>query len=216
MVLLHDVERRQLHIEAEGTVSALGHDIEVDGIGLDVLVENLYLLTVDGGIFGFGTAVCLDTDDRAQREENRAVQELVSLPFDEQRYGEVYGFYPRKIEVGILGTGRDVYLAVLLDKVAVFVHDIVAPVDAQTGDESPVVGMDRGTDGDEIPKYFERSREIERNAVGFVEESQAVAHAVAEAETHARPVRVETFAPFFLFPRNEIRERERYLLGEFP
>ena len=216
-VLLHDVEGRQFHVEAEGAISALSHDVEVDGVGFDAFFKELHLLAVGGGIFGFGAAVSLDADDGTQREEEGAVQESAGLPLDKQGHGKVYGFQPREVEVGPFGTGHNADFPVLLDKVAVLVHDIVAPVDTQTGDESPViVAVNRGTDGDEVPEYLERTREVERDPVGVVEEPQSVTHAVAEAEAHARPVGVEAFALLLLVARDEVGEGERYRLGEFP
>ena len=164
--LLQDVEGRELYVEAEGAVSALGHDVEVDGVGLDALLEELHLLAVGRGIFGFGAAVGLDADDGAQREEDGAVQEFVGLPLEEQGHGEVDGLQPREVEVGTLGAGHDAYLTLLFDEVAVFVHDVVAPVDAQSGNKAPTVVVNGGVKGNEIPKNFKRIGEVERDPVG--------------------------------------------------
>ena len=144
------------------------------------------------------------------------MQEFVGLPLEEQRHGEVDGLQSREVEVGTLGAGHDAYFPLLFDEVAVFVHDVVAPVDTQAGDESPVVAADGGIDGDEVPENFERTREVERDAVGVVEETHAVTHAVAEAEAYARPVRVEALAFLRLVACDEVGEGERYRLGEFP
>ena len=131
-----------------------------------VVAEELYLLAVGGGIFGFGAAVSLDANDGTQREEDGAVQEFVGLPLEEQRHGEVDGLQSREVEVGTLGAGHDAYFPLLFDEVAVFVHDVVAPVDAQSGNKAPTVVVNGGVKGNEIPKNFKRIGEVERDPVG--------------------------------------------------
>ena len=60
------------------------------------------------------------------------------------------------------------YLPILLGEVAVIVHDVVSPIETDTGNKYPIITMYGGKNGNEIPKYLERTGEIERNTRGGV------------------------------------------------
>ena len=70
--------------------------------------------------------------------------------------------------MGVFWAKNYFYLPILLGEVAVIVHDVVSPIETDTGNKSPIIPMYGGKNGNEIPKYFERTGEIERNTRGGV------------------------------------------------